>query len=88
VTATHREDGPRWARCDDVLASQSGAGTVVVTGGARTALALAPAEHAVWTHTAEPVTVPALVSACGLPDEVVREAVAGLARLGLVREVA
>jgi hypothetical protein len=87
VTTTHPEDGPRWARCDDVLASRSGAGTVVVIGGARTALALGPAEHVVWTHAAEPATVPGLASACGLADAVVRDTLAVLSRRGIVREV-
>jgi hypothetical protein len=87
VTATHRDGGPQWARCDDVCSSPSGAGTVVVAGGARAARALAPAEHAVWVHAAEATTVPALAFACGLPADAVHDILARLARLGLVQEV-
>jgi hypothetical protein len=87
VTPTHRDGGPQWARCDDVCSSPSGAGTVVVAGGARAARVLAPAEHTVWIHAAEASTVPSLATACGLPPDAMRDILARLARLGLVQEV-
>ena len=87
MTTTSGRAVGRWARCDDALWSRSGAGTVVVPGGGRAAVALTPAEHAIWAHVAELAAVPSLVAACGIGDETVRSALASLAALGVVREV-